>query len=159
MLPTTKVCLHCTMAFGRWQHTTTSSHWYYRGQCGIWFVIVLLWMVQTMLVPMLTIIQALVAAESDQTVSVELWTIADLRICHWSLKLQWIVTVTTSISCIALWTRSCDSLDRYYFIFTHPFNSHFPGKPGLTSCTHDSQSPLILILSILVGRLKLAHNT
>jgi len=27
------------------------------------------------------------------------------------------------------------------------FDSHFPGKPGLTSCPLDSQSPLIRILA------------
>ena len=38
------------------------------------------------------------------------------------------------------------------FHHTHRFNGHFPGKPGLASCPLDSQSPVILILSILTVR-------
>jgi len=40
---------------------------------------------------------------------------------------------------------------------THRFNGHFPGKPGLASCPLDSQSPVILILSILTGQAKTLH--
>ena len=34
----------------------------------------------------------------------------------------------------------------------HCFNDHFPGQPGLACCPLDSQSPVILILSILTGQ-------
>ena len=33
---------------------------------------------------------------------------------------------------------------------THHFNGHFAGKHGLASCPIDTQSPVILILSILI---------
>jgi len=31
------------------------------------------------------------------------------------------------------------------------FNSHFPGKPGLASCSLASHSPIIFYLGILIG--------
>jgi len=34
----------------------------------------------------------------------------------------------------------------------HRFNGHFPRQPGLAGCPLDSQSPVILILSILTGQ-------
>jgi len=34
------------------------------------------------------------------------------------------------------------------------FNGHFPGKPGLAGCRLDSQSPVILIQSVLTGQSK-----
>jgi len=36
----------------------------------------------------------------------------------------------------------------------HRFNGHFPSKPGLASCSLDSQSPVILILSMLPRQAK-----
>ena len=40
---------------------------------------------------------------------------------------------------------------------THRFNGRFPGKPGLASFPFDSQSPIIHILSILMGQAKTFH--
>jgi len=36
-------------------------------------------------------------------------------------------------------------------IHAHHFNDHFPCQPGLADCHLNSQSPVILILSILTG--------
>ena len=35
---------------------------------------------------------------------------------------------------------------------THHFNGHFPSKPGLAGCPLDSQSPVIIIPSVLTGQ-------
>jgi len=36
----------------------------------------------------------------------------------------------------------------------HHYKGHFPGQPGLVSCSVDSQPPVILILSVLIGQAK-----
>ena len=40
---------------------------------------------------------------------------------------------------------------------THSYNGHFPGQPALAGCPVNSQSPIILILSILTGQAKTLH--
>jgi len=37
-------------------------------------------------------------------------------------------------------------------MYTHRSNGHFLVKPWLAGCPHDSQSPVILILSMLTGQ-------
>ena len=39
------------------------------------------------------------------------------------------------------------------------FNGHFPGKLRLVSCPLDSQSPFVLILSILTKQARIKENT
>jgi len=50
----------------------------------------------------------------------------------------------------------------YYYRFTqvdlHHFNCLFPGIPGLASCSTDSQSSVILFLSVFVGQAKTLHT-
>jgi len=49
-------------------------------------------------------------------------------------------------------------IDLMQHVCTHNFCSNFRGTPGLASCPFDFQSPVILILSILLGQAE-THNT
>ena len=46
----------------------------------------------------------------------------------------------------------------FSYTHAHHFNDHFPGKPGLVGYPLDSQSPVILIVSILTGQAKTLHT-
>jgi len=52
--------------------------------------------------------------------------------------------------------KQCSQCSQNSYI--HHFNGHFPAKPGLTSCSFDSQSLVTLLLSIFLGEAETLRN-
>jgi len=82
--------------------------------------------------------------------------------------------VCTQLLFVSRWTKSSTSIQlcssgyvpfisgkwysyKFFQIHTHYFNEHFPCKPALDGCFFDSQSPIILILSIHTRKAETLH--